>query len=100
MINRPVREKPAQQVVEEVLRGLQRTGLEEVSLISLSTTDHTQIVEQVNTLADLLCPTRVQLSLPSTRPDNVPDDVARRIAAAEEAPSRSPPRPAASACAT
>ncbi len=81
MINRPVREKPAQQVVSEVLRGLQGTGLEEVSLISLSTTDHTQIVEQVNALADLLCPTRVQLSLPSTRPDNVPVDVARRIAA-------------------
>lgn len=81
MINRPVREKPAQQVVGEVLRGLQSTGLEEVSLISLSTTDHTQIVEQVNALADLLCPTRVQLSLPSTRPDNVPVDVARRIAA-------------------
>jgi radical SAM family uncharacterized protein/radical SAM-linked protein len=81
MINRPVREKPANQVVGEVLRGLQGTGLEEVSLISLSTTDHTQIVEQVNTLADLLCPTRVQLSLPSTRPDNVPVEVARRIAA-------------------
>jgi radical SAM family uncharacterized protein/radical SAM-linked protein len=81
MINRPVREKPANQVVGEVLRGLQGTGLEEVSLISLSTTDHTQIVEQVNALADLLCPTRVQLSLPSTRPDNVPADVARRIAA-------------------
>src|SRR5262249_1945223 len=81
MINRPVREKPANQVVSEVLRGLQGTGLEEVSLISLSTTDHTQIVEQVNALADLLCPTRVQLSLPSTRPDNVPVEVARRIAA-------------------
>lgn len=81
MINRPVREKPAQQVVEEVLAGLQGTGLEEVSLISLSTTDHTQIVEQVNALTDMLCPTRVQLSLPSTRPDNVPVDVARRMAA-------------------
>jgi radical SAM family uncharacterized protein/radical SAM-linked protein len=81
MINRPVREKPAQQVVEEVLRGLQATGLEEVSLISLSSTDHTQIVEQVQTLTDELCPTRVQLSLPSTRPDNVPVEVARRMAA-------------------
>ena len=81
MINRPVREKPAQQVVEEVLRGLEVTGLEEVSLVSLSSTDHTQIVEQVNTLADELCPTRVQISLPSTRPDNVPVDVARRMAA-------------------
>ncbi len=81
MINRPVREKPAQQVVEEVLRGLQATGLEEVSLISLSSTDHTQIVEQVGALADELCPTRVQISLPSTRPDNVPIEVARRMAA-------------------
>src|SRR5439155_17972759 len=81
MINRPVREKPAQQVVEEVLRGLEATGLEEVSLISLSSADHTQIVDQVAALAGELCPTRVQLSLPSTRPDNVPPEVARRIAA-------------------
>lgn len=81
MINRPVREKPAQKVMEEVLRGLQATGLEEVSLISLSSTDHTQIVEQVNALTEELCPTRVQLSLPSTRPDNVPVEVARRMAA-------------------
>jgi radical SAM family uncharacterized protein/radical SAM-linked protein len=81
MINRPVREKPGQQVIEEVLRGLKATGLEEVSLISLSTTDHTQIVDQVNALADELCPTRVQISLPSTRPDNVPVEVARRLAA-------------------
>ena len=36
MINRPVREKPGQQVLEEVLRGLSATGLEEVSLVSLS----------------------------------------------------------------
>jgi radical SAM family uncharacterized protein/radical SAM-linked protein len=81
MINRPVREKPAQQVIEEVLKGLAATGLEEVSLISLSSTDHTQIVDQVNALADELCPTRVQISLPSTRPDNVPVEVARRMAA-------------------
>ena len=81
MINRPVREKPGQQVLEEVLHGLQATGLEEVSLVSLSSTDHTQIVDQVNLLADALCASRVQISLPSTRPDNVPVDVARRMAA-------------------
>ena len=81
MINRPVREKPGQQVIEEVLRGLAATGLEEVSLVSLSSTDHTQIVDQVNALADALCATRVQIALPSTRPDNVPVEVARRMAA-------------------
>ena len=81
MINRPVREKPGQQVLEEVLRGLNATGLEEVSLVSLSTTDHTQIVEEVDALSQALCASRVQLSLPSTRPDNVPLDVAKKIAA-------------------
>jgi len=81
MINRPVREKPGQQVLEEVLRGLQATGLEEVSLVSLSSTDHTQIVEQVSALADALCASRVQIALPSTRPDNLPAEVARRMAA-------------------
>jgi radical SAM family uncharacterized protein/radical SAM-linked protein len=81
MINRPVREKPGQQVVEEVLRGLRATGLEEVSLVSLSSTDHTQIVDQINGLADALCASRVQIALPSTRPDNVPVEVARRMAA-------------------
>ena len=80
MINRPAREKPAQQVVEEVLRGLQATGLEEVSLVSLSSTDHTQIAGLVNALADELCPARVQIALPSTRPDNLPPEVARRLA--------------------
>src|SRR6185295_3023817 len=81
MINRPVREKPGQQVLEEVLGGLQATGLEEVSLVSLSSTDHTQIVDQVNSLADALCASRVQIALPSTRPDNVPIEVAQRMAA-------------------
>jgi radical SAM family uncharacterized protein/radical SAM-linked protein len=80
MINRPVREKPAQQVVEEVLRGLQATGLEEASLVSLSSTDHSQITGLVNALADELCPTRVQIALPSTRPDNLPPELARRLA--------------------
>jgi radical SAM-linked protein len=68
-------------VVEEVLRGLEATGLEEVSLVSLSSTDHTQIVDQVGALADELRPARVRLSLPSTRPDNVPVEVLRRLAA-------------------
>jgi radical SAM-linked protein len=66
--------------VEEVLRGLQATGLDEISLVSLSSTDHTQITGLVNALADELCPARVQIALPSTRPDNLPPEVARRLA--------------------
>jgi radical SAM superfamily enzyme YgiQ (UPF0313 family) len=100
MINRPVREKPGQQVVEEVLRGLRATGLEEVSLVSLSSTDHTQIVDQINGLADALCASRVQIALPSTRPDNVPVEVARRMAAQRKGSITLAPEAAASVCAT
>lgn len=84
MVNRPVREKPAQQVVEEVLCGVQATGLEEVSLVSLSSTDHTQIGEVVDALAGELAPARVRIALPSTRPDNLPPGVARRLAAQKQ----------------
>ena len=37
---RPVRERSADQVVAAVTQGLERTGYDEVSLTSLSTTDH------------------------------------------------------------
>ena len=70
MINRPVREKPGQQVVEEVLRGLRATGLEEVSLVSLSSTDHTQIVDQINgwptRCAPRACRSRCPRPVPTT----------------------------------
>jgi len=84
MVNRPVREKPAQQVVEEVLRGLQASGLEEVSLVSLSSTDHTQITGVVEALTGELTAARVRIALPSTRPDNLPAEVARRLAAQKQ----------------
>src|SRR5207249_11779365 len=38
-------------------------------------------VVQVNARYEALCASRVQIALPSTRPDNVPPEVARRIAA-------------------
>ena len=38
-------------------------------------------MELVDALADELCPTRVQIALPSTRPDNLPPELARRLAA-------------------
>jgi hypothetical protein len=59
-----------------VLRGL-GAGLEEVSLVSLET-DHTQIVDR-STRRRPLCPARAVAF--STRPDNMPVEVARRGAA-------------------
>lgn len=79
MINRPVRQKPPRQIVEETLRGLESTGWDEVSLLSLSTTDHTEIVETVDRLMQDLCGAPVALSLPSTRPGTLPEHLARTM---------------------
>jgi radical SAM family uncharacterized protein/radical SAM-linked protein len=80
MINRPVRQKAPDQIVSEVLSGLKQTGYDEVSLLSLSTTDHTEIVEAVDKITQQLCgSTKVSLSLPSTRPGTLPESLARTM---------------------
>ena len=45
MMYRPVRERSADNIVDAVARGLAETGYDEVSLTSLSSTDHSQIAE-------------------------------------------------------
>jgi radical SAM family uncharacterized protein/radical SAM-linked protein len=78
MINRPVRQKSPDQIVGEVLEGLKQTGYDEVSLLSLSTTDHTEIVEAVDKITSNLCGAGgVALSLPSTRPGTLPERLAK-----------------------
>jgi radical SAM family uncharacterized protein/radical SAM-linked protein len=80
MINRPVRQKAPDQIVSEVIEGLKHTGYDEVSLLSLSTTDHTEIVEAVEKITRDLCgSTPVALSLPSTRPGTLPESLARTM---------------------
>ena len=81
MINRPVRQKSAAQIVAETKRGLEASGWDEVSLLSLSTTDHTEIVEAVDKLVSDLCGAAapVAISLPSTRPGTLPEHLAHTL---------------------
>ncbi|MEP7028012.1 MAG: TIGR03960 family B12-binding radical SAM protein, partial [Candidatus Eisenbacteria bacterium] len=80
MINRPVRQKAPDQIVSEVIEGLKQTGYDEVSLLSLSTTDHTEIVEAVDKITKNLCGSnKVALSLPSTRPGTLPESLAKTM---------------------
>ncbi len=70
MITRPVRERPADQVLEMVRRGLERTGYDEVALTSLSTADFSGIEETVREIVgDPANGERVSVSLPSLRVD-------------------------------
>jgi radical SAM family uncharacterized protein len=70
MITRPVRERPAAQVIEMVKRGIERTGYEEVALTSLSTADFSDIEGVVTSVVDDPANGgRVSVSLPSLRVD-------------------------------
>lgn len=69
MVYRPVRERTADSIVRDVMAGLRCTGYEEVSLTSLSTTDHSQLPDVLRRLARRLEGSAVAVSLPSLRAD-------------------------------
>jgi radical SAM family uncharacterized protein len=70
MITRPVRERPAAQVIEMVTKGLEQSGYDEVALTSLSTADFSGIEGVVADIVDEAAHGgRVSVSLPSLRVD-------------------------------
>jgi radical SAM family uncharacterized protein len=69
MVYRPVRERSADSIVRDVMAELTCSGHEEVSLTSLSSSDHSQIEEVVRRLTRRLAGSAVSVSLPSLRVD-------------------------------
>jgi radical SAM family uncharacterized protein len=67
MVTRPVRQRPVEEIIQSVQAALDATGYEEVALLSLSSSDYTQIVELIQGLRDQLRGQRVTISLPSLR---------------------------------
>ena len=80
MMYRPVRERSADNVVNAVLTGLKQTGYDEVSLTSLSTTDHSQIAEILTRLNKACDGTGVRVSIPSQRLDSFGAQMAALVA--------------------
>jgi radical SAM family uncharacterized protein len=80
MITRPVRERPAEQVLQMASSGLARTGYDEVSLTSLSSADFSGIDETIRGIIDdPACRGQVSVSLPSLRVDAFTVGVASQI---------------------
>ncbi|MCB2192360.1 MAG: TIGR03960 family B12-binding radical SAM protein [Deltaproteobacteria bacterium] len=78
-IYRPVRERPAEQVYQAAMAGLGTGGLEELALLSLSTSDYTCIEPLAAALMDALEPRRISLSLPSLRMDSLGEELINQI---------------------
>jgi len=79
MITRPVRERSKEGIAAMVKDGLERTGYEEVGLLSLSSADHSEIGELAHELADTYESSQTSLSLPSTRVDAFNVDLANEL---------------------
>mgnify|MGYP003586137595 FL=1 len=67
MINRPVRERPVNMIIESIEKALQKTGYEEIALLSLSSSDYTQIDELISTITSRFAGRNLTISLPSLR---------------------------------
>ena len=76
----PARERSREKIQELIRAGLESTGYEEISLTSLSSTDHGAIEEIIGWVRDSFAGQHLSVSLPSLRFDSFSADLARMIA--------------------
>jgi radical SAM family uncharacterized protein len=67
MVTRPVRERPAEEIQALAREAMRNTGYNEISLLSLSSSDHSQIEEIVQNAAQEYCADGIAVALPSLR---------------------------------
>ena len=75
-ITRPVRERPAAEVVESIAAILDATGYEEVALLSLSSADHSEIKPMLEAILERFEDRHLSISLPSLRIESFSVDLA------------------------
>lgn len=80
-IYRPFREKSVDTIKHETKCLCEQTGYEQVSLSSLSTSDHTKINKLLDELSDYTDEANINLSLPSLRIDSFSDELLEKIKA-------------------
>ncbi len=78
-IYRPFREKSTETICSDTKALCENTGYDEVSLASLSTSDHSDIDNMLSNLIDYTEKERVNLSLPSLRVDNFSESLLEKI---------------------
>ena len=79
-VTRPVREKKKEQILPLADELIKNTGYEEISLVSLSSSDHSEIEAIAKTLAQKYQHKRVNISLPSMRTNSFSVKLAKEIA--------------------
>ena len=76
IIYRPVRERSVDDLVKEANIVINNTGYEEISLVSLSTSDYTNLIDLLSRLRNTFNNKRVSISFPSLRADTFTSEMA------------------------
>ncbi len=79
MVYRPVRERDKDSLMAIAGHALKNSGYDEISLSSLSSSDHSQIAPLVTELMEMCSRNRVNISLPSLRIDAFSLDVMSKV---------------------
>lgn len=79
IIYRPVRERPAEDILEAIGELLRNTGYEEIALVSLSSADYSRIEELLEALEVKQYPWPLSISLPSLRVDSFSVSLAEKL---------------------
>ncbi|MCP4168116.1 MAG: TIGR03960 family B12-binding radical SAM protein [Chloroflexi bacterium] len=80
MIFRPVRERPVEEVLAAVERMMATTGFEEISFLSLSSSDYSYIETLVNEITDKYADKKLSIGLPSLRIESFSVDLMEKLA--------------------
>lgn len=71
MVMRPVRERPVDEIIQAMEEILEETGYEEISLLSLSSSDYTHVLELTEQIGRKFGHLGLSISLPSLRTETV-----------------------------
>lgn len=71
MVTRPVRERPVAEVLDAMEQILEKTGYEEIALLSLSSSDYTNVLELTKKIGERFSHLGLNISLPSLRIESV-----------------------------
>ncbi|GAP14589.1 radical SAM family uncharacterized protein [Longilinea arvoryzae] len=79
MINRPVRERSIEEIVETLQKALDSTGFEEIALLSLSSSDYSHITELIDAVTTRFAGRNLVISLPSLRIESFSVDLMEKL---------------------
>ena len=76
---RPVRAKSPEVLIRQAREMAEDSGMSEITLSSLSTSDYKRLPELADGLLDYCTPRQINLSLPSLRADNFSDELMQKV---------------------